>query len=484
MAIESLAITPGSGANVAVDTAAEGHVQIVKLAISADGDATPITATAANGLLVDVSRVTGNVTVVQATAANLKVDASGVAVPITDNAGSLTVDAPATTPVAVRLSTGSAFIDTIPISGTVTIQDGGNIIDVQGTVAATQSGAWNIGTLTTITNAVPITDNAGSITVDSTGNVLTVSGTVTSNQGTPAVIGNAWPVKQTDGTLTATITNVGADNGLDVNVIGSVGPVTQADKSAFTEGSGLVLPIAGVYNDTIAADPTEDQAAALRLTQKRGLHINLRNVAGAEVGIAAAALRIDPTGATNQPVLDTNSAAQLTALQLIDDYVATIASAVPAKGAAVAGTDGTNARLLKVNSSGNLEVALRDTSGAALSETNPIYTLPSSLNKTPVRQANSFSASQTDIAIWTPTAGKKFLISQIQIYMSAGGLIKVFDNSNAGGNVIVNLTVATAGIHIIPFYPAHPSSTVNNVLRYSTGTGAVGDLTVLGYESD
>lgn len=36
--------------------------------------------------------VSGNVTVVQPTAANLKVDASGVAVPVTDNGGSLTVD--------------------------------------------------------------------------------------------------------------------------------------------------------------------------------------------------------------------------------------------------------------------------------------------------------------------------------------------------------------------------------------------------------
>ena len=45
------------------------------------------------------------------TAANaLKVDASGVAVPVTDNSGSLTVDAPVGTPVFVRLSDGAAAI--------------------------------------------------------------------------------------------------------------------------------------------------------------------------------------------------------------------------------------------------------------------------------------------------------------------------------------------------------------------------------------
>lgn len=51
------------------------------------------------------------------TASNaLKVDASGVAVPITDNSGSLTVDAPVGTPAFVRLSDGAAAISTLPVS--------------------------------------------------------------------------------------------------------------------------------------------------------------------------------------------------------------------------------------------------------------------------------------------------------------------------------------------------------------------------------
>lgn len=88
----------GSGGTTAVvatdDAGAGGHVQIVKLALSADGSASPITADA-NGL---------------------KVNASGVAVPVTDNSGSLTVDAPVGTPVFVRLSDGSSAIATLPVS--------------------------------------------------------------------------------------------------------------------------------------------------------------------------------------------------------------------------------------------------------------------------------------------------------------------------------------------------------------------------------
>lgn len=46
----------------------------------------------------------------------------------------------------------------------------------------------------------------------------------------------------------------------------------------------------------------------------------------------------------------------LTALQLIDDSIATTGSAIPAKGTAAAGTDGTNARILKTDASGELQV--------------------------------------------------------------------------------------------------------------------------------
>lgn len=71
--------------------------------------------------------------------------------PVSDNAGSLTVDAPVATPVAARLSDGTAFLTTT----------GGRLsVDASGV-------------------AVPITDNAGSLTVDDGGGSLTVDGSVT-----------------------------------------------------------------------------------------------------------------------------------------------------------------------------------------------------------------------------------------------------------------------------------------------------------------
>lgn len=57
---DGVAITAGSGTTIATDdSGASGHVQIVKLALSADGSATALTADNTNGLLVDVSRITG-----------------------------------------------------------------------------------------------------------------------------------------------------------------------------------------------------------------------------------------------------------------------------------------------------------------------------------------------------------------------------------------------------------------------------------------
>lgn len=63
---DNVAITAGSGTSIATDevTGTLEHVQIVKLAVSADGSRTALTADNTNGLLVDVSRVVGDVTVI------------------------------------------------------------------------------------------------------------------------------------------------------------------------------------------------------------------------------------------------------------------------------------------------------------------------------------------------------------------------------------------------------------------------------------
>lgn len=72
---------------------------------------------------------------------------------------------------ALRSNARGALWVAIDDTDSVSIDDGGNSITVDGTVAATQSGTWNIDTVTTltsITNDVNIADGGNSITVDAT----------------------------------------------------------------------------------------------------------------------------------------------------------------------------------------------------------------------------------------------------------------------------------------------------------------------------
>jgi hypothetical protein len=78
-------------------------------------------------------------------AGRLSVDASGVAVPVTDNSGSLTVDAPVGTPAFVRLSDGSAAITALPVtdnSGSLTV-DAPVGTPVFSTPTPSTTGGWS-----------------------------------------------------------------------------------------------------------------------------------------------------------------------------------------------------------------------------------------------------------------------------------------------------------------------------------------------------
>lgn len=86
---------------------------------------------------------------------------------VDDNAGSLTVDNAGT--FAVQLSQYTPVTGRLPVDGSGVTQPVSGSVSITGTVAATQSGTWNVGTVTTltgITNVVHVDDNAGSLTID------------------------------------------------------------------------------------------------------------------------------------------------------------------------------------------------------------------------------------------------------------------------------------------------------------------------------
>lgn len=127
--------------------------------------------------------------------------------------------------------------------------------------------------------------------------------------------GGALAMTSVRGLLTSIETPTGdsamddVNDALRVNIVAGAGSggTSIQDETAFTEGTTTLTPIGGVYNDALASDPAAGEAAACRITSDRALHTNLRNASGAETGVVAAPLRVDPTGTTNQPVVGTKS---------------------------------------------------------------------------------------------------------------------------------------------------------------------------------
>lgn len=85
-------------------------------------------------------------------------------------------------------------------------------------------------------------------------------------------------------------------------------------------------------------------------------------------GTASDPVRVDPTGTTTQPIsaaslpLPSGAATEATlsgvrtSVELLDDSVGTLGAAAPSKGLLAAGSDGTNARALKTDANGELQV--------------------------------------------------------------------------------------------------------------------------------
>lgn len=150
---DGVEITAGSGTTILTDdTGAGGHAQIVKLAISTDGSGTLVPADATNGIDVDVTRVSGNVTVVQATASNLNANVSGT---VTANAG--TGNFTVTQGTAANLN--ATVVQGTAANLNATVVGSGNFTVVQPTAAnlnATVVGSGNF----TVTQATASNLNA------------------------------------------------------------------------------------------------------------------------------------------------------------------------------------------------------------------------------------------------------------------------------------------------------------------------------------
>ena len=200
---DNVAITPGTGANIATDDIAGVQFQRVKLALGADG---------VNDGDVSASNpipVTGSVT-------------------ITDGSGPVTVDGSVT--VSGTVTATGPLTDTqlratpVPVSGSVTITDGSGPVTVDGTVSVTGVATeTTLAALNTKFPAVGQTTMAGSRPV-----------VIASDQSTVPV------------------------NQAGVSATGSVGALNAAVTLSLTGMTGFAVDVRGTFSATILIEGTVD----------------------------------------------------------------------------------------------------------------------------------------------------------------------------------------------------------------------------------
>ena len=219
------------------------------------------------------------------------------------------------TPVGIKGADGSSILSN---SNPVPISDGAGSITVDGTVSAVQSGTWN---LTNISGTVSLPTGAATSALQSTGNSSLATIATNTGSATPAgtnVIGRVGIDQTTPGTTNLVAAGQSGTWNLN-NISGTVslptGAATAANQSTANGSlSSIVTNTTGLA--TAAAQTTANgylsniSAAALDTTPAT---VNITQIAGASVpvgsGAAATAMRVElPNDGTGKVGLNAGSA--------------------------------------------------------------------------------------------------------------------------------------------------------------------------------
>lgn len=198
----------------------------------------------------------------------------------------------------VRLSDGSGYISALPVT------DNGGALTVDGTVAATQSGTWNVGTVTTvsavtaITNTVTVTGTGGTFPVTDSGGSLTVDNAALSVTGGGAEASALRVTLASDSTGVLSVD----DNGGSLTVDGTVsvsGTVTVGTHDVTNAGTfavqaaqsgtwnvGTVTAVTGITNTVTVTGtggtfPVTDSGGSLTVDAPVGTPVFVRLSDGA-----------------------------------------------------------------------------------------------------------------------------------------------------------------------------------------------------------
>lgn len=230
---DNVAITAGSGTNIATDDIAGVHYQRMKLV---DGTLDATTAIAAGG---GVEAGALRVTVASDSTGVLSVDDNGSTISIDDGGSSITVDGSVTASLA---------------SGT------NNIGDVDVLTVPAPLNVTGTGTESSALRVTIATDSTGVLSVDDNGASLTVDGTVASTQS------GTWSIRNQDGSgnnLTSALR--GSERALSVqlvdgsgNQVTSFGGGTQYTEDGASAGGETGTVFLGVRNDAATSKTSAD----------------------------------------------------------------------------------------------------------------------------------------------------------------------------------------------------------------------------------
>ncbi|HWR15177.1 MAG TPA: hypothetical protein VN577_10130 [Terriglobales bacterium] len=176
-----------TGTTYPIQVDSQGRLVLPVTSVTVQNTSIPVTQSGAWSISATNPSVSGTAAAVPASATYLGGNKSG-------NLVGLTLDSSSNLNVVVN--------NTVPVSGSVS---------VSGTIAATQSGTWNVGTLTSITNAVTV---AQPTAANLNATVVFPSAQPVSVSSLPAVVGNltnnnAVPVANNIGVLPAVVAPTG-----------------------------------------------------------------------------------------------------------------------------------------------------------------------------------------------------------------------------------------------------------------------------------
>ena len=118
--------------------------------------------------------------------------------------------------------------------------------------------------------------------------------------------------------------------------------------------------------------------------------------------------------------------------------------------------------------------------------TNTIGSVKTAENgKTRVSKRVAVAASQTGATIWDPTTSTRFVITKLWTSAKTAGDIQIFDGTDSGNTVVSPIMSLAAGGGFAMEWPMdmpYRSAAVDNILKFTTGTGITGSIYVEGWE--